>query len=270
MGDQKFAPKVKSETLVNLSKASAKAGDLFEELEGPVTSIPPYSLGFPSESTQSSYYLGENPMGKDEISMVSQMMVRHNILPENTRLQKVEADGKIVFNILQASVDTDAEPKELPTDGNNAIVRLVRGDHSAELAKICFHLSEAARFAANDREKEVISHYIKSFQTGDLEAYRESQKIWVTDRAPRVENIFGFVEPYRDPFGVRAEFEGLVAIQNVKETRVLVKLVEESDTFIRTLPWAKGVSENNGKGPFEKALFDSPDFASIHSKLAQG
>lgn len=235
-----------------------------------MTSIPPYGLGFPSEFTQSSYYSGLNSVGKDEISVISQVMARHKILPENTRVQKVDADGKISFNILQASVDTDVEPEDLPTNGDSPVFRLVRGDHSTELSKICFHLSEAAKFAANDREKEVISHYIRSFQTGDLEAYRESQKIWVKDRAPRVENIFGFVEPYRDPFGVRAEFQGLVAIQNVKETRVLIKLVEQSDAFVRTLPWAKGVSENNGKGQFEKALFDLPDFASIHGKPLHG
>ena len=83
---------------------------------------------------------------------------------------------------------------------------------------------------------------------------------------PRVENIFGYVEPYRDPYGIRAEFEGLVAISDPEETRALTKLVEHSATFIRRLPWADGDSlENDGKGPFEKALFEPPDFTSIHS-----
>ncbi len=88
----------------------------------------------------------------------------------------------------------------------------------------------------------------------------------MADHAPRVENIFGFVEPYRDPQGVRAEWEAVVAIPDSEETELLTRLVWESKTFIRRLPWAKGTIENDGMGPFEKENFEPPDFASIHSK----
>jgi dipeptidyl-peptidase-3 len=87
--------------------------------------------------------------------------------------------------------------------------------------------------------------------------------MWVRDKAPRVENIFGFVEPYRDPHGIRSEFEGLVAIANDGETKLLARLVENSAKFIRQLPWV--ARENTGNGPFEKNLFEPPDFSSIHS-----
>jgi dipeptidyl-peptidase-3 len=83
---------------------------------------------------------------------------------------------------------------------------------------------------------------------------------------PSVEGFFGCIEPYRDPFGTRAEFEGLVGIVNEKETQNLTALVKESSTFIRRLPWAEGHTENDGKGPFEKELFESPDFTSLHSR----
>jgi dipeptidyl-peptidase-3 len=140
------------------------------------------------------------------------------------------------------------------------------GDHSEELARICASLSEAKKFAANEKQERFLSHYIESFRTGDLEIYRNSQRTWITDKSPRVENIFGFVEPYRDPYGIRAEFEGLVAIMDLEETSKLTKLVESSNIFIKRLPWA-GNDENDGKGPFEKALFEPPDFTSIHCKL---
>ena len=89
------------------------------------------------------------------------------------------------------------------------------------------------------------------------------------DIKPAVETQFGFIEPYRDPFGVRAEFEGLVALVDAEETKLLTKLVENSARFIRRLPWA-GVSngENDGKGPFEKDLFEAPDFTSLHGMRA--
>jgi dipeptidyl-peptidase-3 len=81
-----------------------------------------------------------------------------------------------------------------------------------------------------------------------------------------VESILGFVEPYRDPFGSRAEFEGLVAVVDEEETKVLSQLVAGSATFVRRLPWV-GEYEDGGKGPFERDLFEAPDYTSIHGKL---
>jgi len=102
-------------------------------------------------------------------------------------------------------------------------------------------------------------------RTGSLHAYRDSQRICVKDNAPRVESIFGFVEPYRNPHGTRAEFEGLIAISDSEETQALTLLVENSTKFISRVPWAASQSlENDGKGPFEKELFELPDFASIY------
>src|SRR5437773_5442191 len=97
-----------------------------------------------------------------------------------------------------------------------------------------------------------------------MESYRESQKIWVEDMKPAIESILGFVETYRDPFGVRAEFEDMVGIVDTEETKVLTALTENSAAFIRRLPWAEGYTENDGKGPFETDLFDPPDFTSLH------
>ena len=144
-------------------------------------------------------------------------------------------------------------------------MRLVPGDHSAELNAICTELKQAVAYAADERQRTFLEKYIESFESGSLEAYRESQRTWVSDIAPRVENIFGFVEPYRDPFGIRAEWEALVAISDREESRRLQHLVANSTKFIRRLPWADGYSENDGKGPFEKSLFEPPDLASINA-----
>jgi dipeptidyl-peptidase III len=225
----------------------------------------PLSLGFPSTNTESAYYLGPSLLSRDEIHAVPQCLERHHIHPENTRLRKDIRNGNIVYNVLQASVEKDSVVEQLPRDHSDLPLLLLRGDHSVELCRICEELSDAQEDTANARQNAFISQYIKNFQTGDLEQYRDSQRIWVADRAPKVENIFGFVEPYRNPSGIRAEFQATVAISDAKETKVLSKLVDKSDTFIRRLPCAAGCMENNGKCPFEKSLFDAPDFASIHS-----
>jgi dipeptidyl-peptidase-3 len=86
---------------------------------------------------------------------------------------------------------------------------------------------------------------------------------WLCDISPTVKSFFGFIEPYRDPFGIRAEFEGLVEIVNKPETQNLTALIKKSSTFIRRLPWAENHVENDRKGPFEKELFESPDFTNF-------
>ena len=193
-------------------------------------------------------------------------MRSHSIHPENTHVRKHQLSDKLTYDILQGSVEVDSQPRE-PQEFNSALVRVVGDDHSDELKRICDCLQEAQKYAANQLQESIISMYQQSFRSGDIEAYKESQRMWVKDQQPSVEAIFGFVEPYRDPFGMRSEFEGLVAVVDKNETKTLTKLVENSAKFIRRLPWAENSAENDGKGPFEKTLFQSPDFTSLHSKI---
>jgi dipeptidyl-peptidase III len=225
----------------------------------------PRGLGYPTDSTQSSYYPGLLRISKEEIAEVSRIVEAKKIHPENTRIQKTKLEHSMVYDVFQASVDTEDHPRVIE-ESNLGLIRLAPGDHSIELAHICRHLDYARKHSANAIQESYLAKCQQSFQTGDIEAYKESQKIWVKDVQPFVESILGFVEPYRDPFGVRAEFEGLVAIVNKEETKKLMDLAEGSAKFIRRLPWAQNATENDGKGPFEKALFESPDFTSLHSK----
>jgi dipeptidyl-peptidase-3 len=123
-------------------------------------------------------------------------------------------------------------------------------------------LQKASKHAANKRQTEILSHYIKSFQTGSLTAFRESQKCWVKDVSPSIDNILGFVEPYRDPHGIRAEWEGIVCIADPAETAKMKAFVENAVNFSRLLPWA--TDENDGKGPFEKESLEIPGFTIMH------
>jgi dipeptidyl-peptidase-3 len=264
-GDQKFIPAVSADCLERLAGRSDALGKLYDGFAESISAVRPYSLGYPGKLAQSAYYPGDNILSPAEIEVVSRALEERSIHPENTRIQKSKDDTDEVYEVLQASVNTDAEPWSVCELKAGQRIVIKRGDHSAELAKICSCLSEAAKHACNDNQRLFLSQYIESFQTGSLDVYRESQRTWIQDKNPRVENIFGFVEPYRDPYGTRAEFEGLVAISDVEETKMLLKLVEHSDTFIKRLPWAEHESGNGGKGPFEKALFEPPDFTSIHT-----
>lgn len=227
----------------------------------------PSSLGFPSEVAQSSYYPGEVHIKRDEVERVSLILEKKGIYPENTRIKKIFEEGRIVYRVLQAS--TDIEPNgshiriSIPSSSDEIII--TPGDHAEELKKVCQYLERSKEYAANSQQKAVIDQYLETFKTGKVEAFKESQRLWVKDLQPTVENAFGFVEPYRDPHGTRAEFEGIVAFVNVEETKVLTKLVESSAEYICNLPWAENATENNGKGLFEKELFEPPDFTSLQS-----
>lgn len=233
------------------------------QIVDPIFSVPPFSLGIPSENAQSMYYPGDGQLSQSEVSFVSGVLEQRGIYPENTRITKHIVDGKATYHVLQASSQIG---NKLRFEVEDKDIILKSGDHDQELSKICRELKEALKYANNSTQKQFLEQYIKSFETGDLEYYKKSQRAWVRDHNPRVENIFGFVEPYRDPFGARAEFEGLVAISDPEETKALTELVHHSETFIRRLPWAVGRAENNGKGPFEKSLFEPPGFTSIHGE----
>ncbi len=100
----------------------------------------------------------------------------------------------------------------------------------------------------------MIDCYIESFQTGSIKKHIESQRHWVKDIKPVVETNIGWVETYIDPMGVRAYFEGWVALTDKEKTRKFNTLVENSDKFIENLPWSKD---------FEKSSFVSPDFTAL-------
>jgi dipeptidyl-peptidase-3 len=197
-------------------------------------------------------------------------MENHGLEPEKTRVRKSKDGNKIVYDILQASAQTNTmletrlkgsaiHTKVLQHNGGSqhltdATIQVVRGDHSQEMSNICDHLTKAIRFSANKTQTRYFMNYLESFTTGSLEAYRRSMKHWVKDYNPRVESIFGFFEPYRDPYGVRREWRGVVSIADSVETAKLATLVNSSTKFIQTLPWAVS-NVNNGKGPFEKVEF---------------
>ena len=260
-------PRVEYQTLEKLASISKPATDLWDKICYSISSVLPHTLGYPSDTTQSQYYpTVSSRLSAQDITEVSNALQRVGIWPENTRLRKENPEESHLITVLQASTEIDARMVET-NDNNSSRVHLRRGDHHKALTKICSHLNQALEFTSNEAQKSILSKYIESFTTGDLEAYRNSQKLWVQDKYPRVENIFGFVEQYRDPAGIRSEFQALVAIDNQEESKVLMKLVEQSDGFIRKLPWARGSTTNNGKGPFEKIKFEPPSFASIHSKF---
>lgn len=228
---------------------------------------PPFLVGYPSDSAQSAYYpeTGGQTITKAEIERVTHFINSQRVQPENTRIRKLAQNGQDVFEVLQASTDTDSVRIWNNVDGLGKVC-LRGGDHADELSQVCSSLVLAMQYVENETQAQVIRDYIRSFQIGDMEAFQDAQKAWVKDKGPVIESIMGFVEPYRDPHGVRGEWEGLVGISDPVESTKMRDFVERSTTFIRMLPWAVH-DVNDGRGPFEKDVFVAPDYTSIYCML---
>ena len=235
------------------------------EILGPMLSIPPTKIGFDSENAQCSYYPGV-PLTLREVDLISKLKERCGVSQKNTRIRKVIEGGVPLFEILIASIGSDPDPPVQVIDyqGVKVLVRVVRGDHSKELSQICKALYKAHKQSSCPKRKGTLLNYMKSFQTGNAFAFVEAQKFWISDRSPSVESVLGFIDPTRDPYGTRFEWEGVVGIVNREETIMMKVFATKADEFIRTLPWAVW-GGNDGKGRFKEKIFNVPNITSLHS-----
>lgn len=263
-GDEKFIPRILEEDLAKLACYREETKAIYEKIKDAMYSTIPDTknlLGFPDAGHLSTYYPNSPDITKEEIEAIQSFMIANSLLPENTRLSKVKEDCGITYHLLKASASTCPQPNEvveytLP-DGDplqKRKLKILYGDYSKEMGAISKCLDEAAKYAANETQRSMLQEYSKSFRVGSLEAHKESQKYWVKDIGPKVEVNLGFIETYRDPAGVRGEWEGFVAMVNEERTRAFSELVKNAGDFIPRLPWGRD---------FEKDKFLKPDFTSL-------
>lgn len=224
-GDSKFIPRVSPaalEALASVTPETKKALDLANKSGGGIYETPSpdlMHLGYPEQGHMTTYYPDSPNITKEEITLVGDFLEKKKLLLENTRLRKTQ-DGN--FELMIASAETSPASKDkdagevdswdLEGKLQGKKLKLVYGDYSEVMKKIAEHMKLAGLNAANETQKKMHEEYNKSFTTGSLEAYKESQRNWIRDIGPMVESDIGFVETYRDPHGVRGEWEGFVAM----------------------------------------------------------
>ncbi|KAI9596911.1 peptidase family M49-domain-containing protein [Syncephalis fuscata] len=235
-GDVKFVPRVPAETFRKVVAASARheeALPLFDKLSDEIYAVKPAArtlLGYPDDGHVTNYY--SKNITKDDIKLVQSFCESRHMDPLNTRLFKQD-DG--TFTLRIASAEHDREP-ERHTFQDRTIL-LVKGDYHPQMAAIAAELKQAIPYAANDNQRRMLEHYVAHFTTGSIDEHKASQREWIRDIGPVVESNIGFVESYRDPAGVRAEFEGFVAVVNKEMTKKFEHLVNSAPQFIPKLPW---------------------------------
>lgn len=224
-GDSKFIPRLPPSSLKALASATPETKAAFEKASktgGGIYETKEQSLmhlGYPGAGHMTTYYPESPNISQDEITAIGDLMEQKGLPLENTRLKKT-ASGD--FELLIASGVSSPPPRDrdlgevetFDLDGKlkGKKVNLVFGDHKEEMAKIAHSIKQASLHAANDTQKKMLDAYALSFGAGSIEAFKESQRIWVKDQKPALETNIGFVETYRDPHGVRGEWEGFVAL----------------------------------------------------------
>ncbi|CCH44455.1 dipeptidyl-peptidase III [Wickerhamomyces ciferrii] len=251
-GDKKFIPRVPAEDFEQIVKESSIDLGLFNKIKDSIYSINEKSalLGYPAEGHVSGYYIGD--VSKDDVVLIKKVLSENQVLFENLRIKK---NNDTEFTILVASKLTENKtsyPNEISADGIK--INLQFGDYSKEFAKINENLEKAKEVAANETQVKMLDAYIESFETGSINAHKESQKYWVKDISPVIETNIGFIETYREPGGVAGEWETLVSIQNKEQTKKFQKLVDSAPQYIKLLPWGE---------EYEKDVFQAPDFTSL-------
>lgn len=264
-GDSKFIPRCSEKSIAALAATSPEASKFYEATNGAIFSSDEPSkmhLGYPDAGHMTTYYPDSPEITKDEIDAVSAWMEKKRLLPENNRLRK-HKDG--TFEILIASATTNPSPdaRDIGKDTEFTVedgllkgktIKITYGDYAEEMASITSYIKQAAANAENATQKSMHDAYAKSFETGSLEAFKDSQRFWIKDKGPIVESNIGFIETYRDPAGIRGEWEGLCSMVNQERTRAFGELVESAPKLIPLLPWSSD---------FEKDKFLSPDFTSL-------
>lgn len=256
-GDQKFIPRLSAEEFDEVVKVvnNDEVSRLYKLVRTPLYSTDTTLLGWPDKGHVSSYYPSSLTITKDEIEAVNSALAKLGIMPENSRVQK-KSDLEFVVHVASSEVTntTSYYPKDVITTDAGAKVTFQFGDHSPEFKHIVSHLTEAQKYAANETQLAMLKSYVEAFQTGSMNAHKQSQIHWVKDLLPLVESNIGFIETYRDPSGVRGEWEGLVAMVNQERTAKFTRLVNGATDFIALLPWDK---------VYEGDVFTAPDFTSL-------
>ena len=147
----------------------------------------------------------------------------------NTRVKKV--DGKVV-----------EEPYKLG------------GLYSAAIEKIIENLTEAAKYAESDAQRDVINTLIEFYKTGDLKTFDEYSIKWTEDTASQVDFINGFIESYGDPLGMTGSWESIVNFKNNEASHRTEVISENAQWFEDHSPVDAKYKKDKVKGVSAKVI----------------
>eukprot|EP01029_Cantina_marsupialis_P007691 TRINITY_DN186_c0_g2_i1.p1 TRINITY_DN186_c0_g2~~TRINITY_DN186_c0_g2_i1.p1 ORF type:complete len:731 (+),score=234.80 TRINITY_DN186_c0_g2_i1:66-2195(+) len=261
-GDTKIVPECSKEDFVEFVKQTPAyetetefIDDLLEKSLDAMFELSPITsqLGLGDKGV-STYY--SSNFTDEDAKFVQDFMDSRDLSPYNTRAFKyVGDDESITYDIRLASSLVDEKEGLTGTfDYKGKAVKITRGDHSHLMKRVADNLRAAIPHVANENQQHALECYVSCFEEGILKDHVEGSKHWIKDKGPAVESYIGFIESYRDPFGVRGEFEGFVAMVNRVASAKFAALVSNAEDLLKLLPWDVA---------YEKDEFLKPDFTSL-------
>jgi len=264
-GDSKFVPELPAERMKMFLVAScagneastAKVEQLWAECSDRMYSLTARQrqMGLGQANGISTYF--SSNCEEEDADAAGRFMESIQLSPYNTRLFKDAGSG--AFTILIASATCGPGDDEVGKlckvyDFEGKSFEIKRGDYAPLMGRIVAGLKLALPHCANADQTKMIEKYIESFDLGSINVHMDASRHWIKDKGPAVESYIGFIESYRDPSGVRGEWEGFVACVNREMSKKFQKLVDTAETLLTKMPWPKG---------FEKDAFLRPDFTSL-------
>jgi len=255
-GDSKFIPALSPEDMYTFLSASVDKStvkiidELWEECVSRMYSLLPRQrqMGLGEDKGISTYF--SSNCNAEDAKIANAFLDSQGISAYNTRLIK---DRKTCnYMVRQASYNTSKQPETHTYQGKEFII--VQGDYAPLMKRVTEALTNALEYTANHTQSKMIEAYIDSFSTGSIDAHKDASRYWIRDKGPAVESYIGFIESYRDPSGVRGEWEGFCACVNKEVSRKFQILVDRAESFLQKMPWPK---------EFEKDVFLRPDFTSL-------
>ena len=256
-GDSKFVPNLEEDRMELLVKSSKAYKDAPEQMETLWTSVktPMFSLS----DKEKQLGLGEKGITKyftpncdqADSDRINRFFKTKNIEGYINRVIKTDEGGKVTYDIRHAAAkDADLLSEEF----EGCSFKVTTGDYNELMQKVCDNIKLAIKYAANSDEKNMLEQYVQSFAEGSLDRHKDGSRYWIKNKGPIVETYIGFIETYRDPAGMRGEFEGFVSMVNKEMSASFQKLVDGAEEMLTKLPWSKD---------FEKDKFLRPDFTSL-------
>lgn len=243
----KFVPEIPKNEFIKLLPTSLV--QQFNEISEVMYSSSPEQLGdYISNGGMTTYHSAN--ITPEDAELAQRFMVSQKLNAENTRLLKRDLEKDYIITV--ASIQSPP-PQVFEFEDKRFII--IKGDYSVELKEVNEHLKKAIGYTANLNQKGMLTNFIQSFETGNIDFHKAGQRIWIKDHSPNVETIIGFIESYEDPAGSRAEFEFMVALVDKKMSDRFQQLVANATKLLPLLPWS---------ADFEKEKFQSPDFTSIN------
>jgi dipeptidyl-peptidase-3 len=248
-GDSKFIPRITREELLSLVADYPSLRSKLDACIDSLYDIDPSSLhiGFHPGGATALYQPRE--FRQDEQKAVDALLQQANIGIENTIIHRLSDK----YVVKQFSITIDEVGRKIG-DVEGKPVYVTKGHESEALTKVVHWLKLARDSALNPGEIEMLNTLINHYETGDLREHIRYSELWVGDVDPVIENYHGFIETYRDPAGVRAEFESFVAALNPSESEFLHKFVSLSSTVLPLLPYPPCYERSNFIPPSYNAI----------------